>query len=133
MPVSPVAVRSATVPRTLAKKVRRLGLKPQSANSDRRFVTVLVISFALGTAVALGVYLVWRSHAGLPQDQGLFTAIALTICPPFILSFAIGPRPDSDLALVLTVGTILFANACLYAGVAAGLYAVVTVLTKRKA
>ena len=93
---------------------------------------VMVLSFVLGMAVALGVYLVWRSHAGSPQNQGLFTAIALTICPPFILSFAIGPKPDSDLALVLTVGTILLANGCLYAGVAAGLYAVVTVVTKKK-
>jgi hypothetical protein len=99
--------------------------------SDRRFVVVMVVSFVLGLTVALGVYLVWRSNAGLAQNQRLFTVTALTICPPFVLSFAIGPRPDSALELVLTVGTILFANGCLYAGVAAGLYAVVTVLTKK--
>lgn len=92
---------------------------------------VMVLSFGLGIAVALGVYLLWRSHAAV-ENQGLFTAVALTICPPFILSFATGPRPDSALDLVLVVGTILFANACLYAGVAAGLYAVVTGLRKRK-
>jgi hypothetical protein len=107
-------------------------LELQSGTSDRRFAMVMVLSFVLGMAVALGVYLAWRSHAGPPQAQGLFTTTALTICPPFILSFAIGPRPDSDLALVLTVGTILFANGCLYAGVAAGLYAVVTMLGKGK-
>jgi hypothetical protein len=107
-------------------------LQAQARKSDRRFAMVMVLSFVLGLAVALCVYLLWRSHAGPPQAQGLFTASALTICPPFVLSFAIGPRPDSDLALVLTAGTILFANGCLYAGVAAGLYAVVTVLTKRK-
>ncbi|HME32022.1 MAG TPA: hypothetical protein VKG65_04650 [Terriglobales bacterium] len=106
-------------------------MKPKSGVSDRRFVVVMVVSFVLGLTVALGVYLVWRSNPGPAQAQGLFTAAALTICPPFILSFAIGPRPDSDLALVLTVGTILFANGCLYAGVAAGLYTVVTVLTKK--
>jgi hypothetical protein len=107
-------------------------LQLQSGKSDRRFAMVMVLSFVLGMAVALGVYLLWRSHAGPPQAQGPFTAAALTICPPFILSFAIGPRPDSELALVLTVGTILFANGCLYAGVAAGLYAVVTMLGKGK-
>lgn len=106
-------------------------VEPQSGKSDRRFVMVMVLSFVLGMAVALGVYLVWRSYTRAPQNQGLFTATALMVCPPFILSFAIGPRPDSDLALVLTVGTILFANGCLYAGVAAGLYAVGTVLTKK--
>jgi len=132
MPVSPCAVRSAAAPRTLAEGNRRPRLKPQSGKSDRRFVMVMVLSFVLGTAVALGVYLAWRSHAGAAQNQGLFAVAALTVCPPFILSFAIGPRPDSDLELVLTAGTILFANGCLYAGVAAGLYAVVTVLTKKR-
>jgi hypothetical protein len=100
--------------------------------SDRRFVVVMVVSFVLGMTVALGVYLVWRSHTGLPRNQGVLNTIALTICPPFILSFAIGPRPDFDLELVLAVGTILFSNGCLYAGVAAGLYAIVTVLTKKR-
>ncbi len=92
----------------------------------------MVLSFGLGLAVALGVYLFWRSHAAVMQSEAVFKAVALTVCPPFILSVAIGPRPDSGLELVLTAGTILFANAFLYAGVAAGLYAVVTMLGRRK-
>ena len=83
------------------------------------------LSFVLGMAVALGVYFLWRSH---PENFRHFSAAAaaLAVCPPFVLSFAFGPTQESDLALVLVVGTIVFANAFLYAGVAAGIYAVLT-------
>jgi len=83
-------------------------------------------------AVALGVYFAWRSHVVPPGLQAIFTAIALFVCPPFVLSFAVGPAPDSDLALTLVVGTIIFANAFLYAGVAAGGYFVVTTVMRKR-
>ena len=87
------------------------------------------LSFVLGMAVALGVYFLWRSH---PENFQHFSAAAaaLAVCPPFVLSFAFGPTQESDLALVLVVGTIVFANAFLYAGVAAGIYAVLTLRKK---
>jgi hypothetical protein len=88
-------------------------------------------SFGLGMAVALAVYFAWRLHAVPPQYYGLFAAVALSVCPPFVLSFAIGPAPDSGLELGLTVGTIVFANAFLYAGVAAGIYAVMVVVLRK--
>jgi len=88
------------------------------------------LSFALGVMVALVVFFLWRAH---PADfQSWLAAAALVVCPPFILSYAIGSTPDSAFALVLGVGTILFANGCLYAGVAAGVYAVLTVVGKKK-
>jgi hypothetical protein len=102
----------------------------QSVQSHRRFVVVMFLSFVLGMAVALAVYFLWRTHpAGF---QHLSTAAALVVCPPFVLSYAIGATPDSAFVIVLGVGTIVFANACLYAGVAAGIYAVLTMRRKKK-
>ena len=90
----------------------------------------MCLSFALGMAVALVVFFLWRFH---PEDfQPVLAAAALVICPPFILSYAIGAIPDSAFALILGAGTIIFANAILYAGAAAGIYAVVTLLSKKK-
>lgn len=81
-------------------------------------------------AVAIGVYMAW-SHGVL---QSAFhspgSAVALLFCPPFILSIAVGPTADADLALALVIGTIVFANAFLYAGVAAGGYFVVNLMRK---
>ncbi len=89
----------------------------------------MFLSFALGMAVALAVYLLWRSQPA--SFQRLSAAAAFVVCPPFVLSYAIGAAPDSDFALVLGLGTILLANGFLYAGVAAGIYAVLTVLRKK--
>ncbi len=93
---------------------------------------VLSVSFVLGMAVALAVYFVWRLNVGALHSQGILSAIALIVCPPYVLSLVIGPTPDSDLALVLTVGTIVFANAFLYAGAAAGGYFVFTTMVKKQ-
>ncbi len=93
---------------------------------------VLSLSVVLGMAVALAVYFAWRLNVGQLQSHGFLTAIALIICPPYVLSLIIGPTPDSDLALVLAVGTIVLANAFLYAGVAAGGHFIFTVIARKK-
>jgi hypothetical protein len=95
-------------------------------------VIVLSLSFVLGMAVSLAVYFAWRLNVGNLPSHGFLTAIALIVCPPYVLSLVIGPTPDSGLALVLTVGTIVFANAFLYAGVAAGGYFIFTLMAKKK-
>lgn len=105
-------------------------MQPQYLRRDDRFVIVMSLSFVLGMAVALGVYLYWRLHAA--AFPGSLSVLGMLICPPFILALAAGPTTDSELAVVLTSGTIVFANAFLYAGVAAGLYFVFTVITKRR-
>jgi hypothetical protein len=102
------------------------------AAKENNLVTVLSVSVVLGMAVALAVYFAWRMHVVPPGLQQAFTAVALLVCPPFILSFVVGPAPDSDLALTLVVGTIVLANASLYAGVAAGGYFVVTTVLNKK-
>lgn len=90
------------------------------------------ISLVLGMAVALGVYSAWRMHAIPPDWTGLFNAVALFVCPPFILALAINPLPDTSLAVGLVVGTIIFANAALYGGAAAGGFFLITTFGKRK-
>jgi hypothetical protein len=107
-----------------------LALNSKSGKRDNRFAVVMCLSFALGMAVALVVFFLWRSRPEHLQPAAV--AAALVVCPPFILSYAIGAIPDSAFALVLGAGTIIFANAFLYAGVAAGIYAVVTMVRKRK-
>ncbi|MGB8885083.1 MAG: hypothetical protein WCC87_00065 [Candidatus Korobacteraceae bacterium] len=106
------------------------GARP-AKSKDRYLKSVLFGSFGLGMAVALAVYFAWRLHAIPAEYYGLFSAVALSICPPFVLSFIIGPAPDSGLELGLVVGTIVLANAFLYAGVAAGVYAAMVAMMRR--
>ncbi len=106
----------------------------QSRKTDNRnLMMVLSLSFVLGMAVALAVYFAWRINVGELQAHGFLTAIGLIFCPPFVLSLVVGPNPDSALALVLIVGTIVFANAFLYAGAAAGGYFIFTLIAKKRA
>lgn len=83
-------------------------------------------------AVALAVYFAWRLNVGALQAHSFLSAIALIVCPPYVLSLVIGPTPDSDVTLVLVTGTIVFANAFLYAGAAAGGYFIFSVIAKKK-
>ena len=91
---------------------------------------MLSISFILGMGMALIIYFGWRAGVIAAGFNGALSILALALCPPFILSYAIGPAVDSNLALTLVVGTIVFANAFLYAGVAAGGYFLVTAFGK---
>ncbi len=90
----------------------------------------MLCSFVLGLAVGSAVYSFWKLHGA--NWQPALNAMALVVCPPFVLSYAIGPVPDSAFAAMLGVVTIVLANGFLYAGVAAGIYAVVTLLAKRE-
>lgn len=102
------------------------------ASKEQYLLTALSISFVLGMGLGVGVYSAWRFGVIAPGLHNVSSAVALLVCPPFILSVAVGPTPDSDLALTLIVGTIVFANAFLYAGVAAVGYFVVTVMANRR-
>jgi len=61
----------------------------QSVGKENHLVTTISVSLVLGMAVALGVYLMWRMNVVPPGMHGLFTAMALLVCPPFILSLAV--------------------------------------------
>lgn len=93
---------------------------------------VISLSLVLGMAVALGVYFGFRSGIIPSQLSDPLTIGALLICPPFILAALVAPSPDSNLAFVLVVGTIVFANAFLYSGAAAAIYFVVSVVLGRR-
>jgi membrane-bound ClpP family serine protease len=102
----------------------------QNPPKENHLLTVLSIAFVLGMAVAIGVYLAWSHGVLQPAFHSPGSAIALFFCPPFILSIAVGPTADADLALALVISTIVFANAFLYAGAAAGGYFVVNLMRK---
>lgn len=129
------AMRPFSAPVNLAhytEKGEPTSVAQRPGSKEQYLLTTLSISFVLGMGVAVGVYFAWKSGAIAPGLHNVLSAVALLICPPFILSAAVGPTPDSDLALTLIVGTIVFANAFLYAGMAAVGYFVVTILANRR-
>ena len=91
----------------------------------------LSVSFVLGMAVALAVYFAWRGNVGL-YSHGFLSVLALIFCPPFVLAMILGPTLDSGLAMALALGTIIFANGFLYAGVAAGGHFLYTLRARKK-
>ena len=105
-----------------------------SAGANNRFLkAVLFGSFGLGMAVPWLCTLCGGSIRFRRVSYSLFSALALFGLPSLrSLSFAAGPAPDSGLALGLVVGTIVFANGFLYAGVAAGIYAAMVALLRRE-
>jgi hypothetical protein len=72
-------------------------------------------------AVALILVYVWLKHPAA-ITQGVTYHIAVALCPPFLLVRVMSALTDSALAVVLTAGTIVFANGPLYAGLAAFVY-----------
>jgi len=106
--------------------------KQPAQPEQERFLTLLSLSFVAGMAIALAFYLLWRSDTVPETVHRAFVVAAMIVCPPFILSVAGNAAPDSPLTQVLLAGTILFANAFLYAGVAAGIYFLVTALGRGK-
>lgn len=100
-------------------------------NKQPYLAAVLFAGTILGMVVALAVYFGWRFGLIPPGLNHIATEAALALCPPFILSVVVAPAPDSSLSFVLVVGTIVFANAFLYAGVAAGAYFVVTLIRRK--
>ena len=97
---------------------------------DDIFVIVLSIAFVMGMAIALLLIVLWRnSSAAFLESTGYHLAVAA--CPPFLLVGVFSALADSTLALVLTIGTIVFANGSLYAGLASFVYWVFTILRRR--
>ena len=107
--------------------------RPGSPKSkDSYFVIVLSVTFLFGMAMGVAVYMAWTTGVVAPGLNHPATDAALLFCPPFILSLTVAPAPDNALAWVLVVGTIVFANGFLYAGVASGVYVVASTILKRR-
>ena len=95
----------------------------ETESKDSRFLISMFAGFVVGLFVAVGVYLVWLHQPEGRNSQALTTA-SLLLCPPFLLALETGVRAESDLVLVLSGGTIVFANGFLYAGLIAGAFAI---------
>ena len=88
------------------------------------------VSFVSGMAVALVLVYVWLKYPAA-ITQGAAYHIAVALCPPFLLVRVVSALKDSTLALVLTAGTMVFANGPLYAGLAAFVYWVLSNLRRQ--
>lgn len=100
-----------------------------AASKNKPFLTVLILAFAVGLAVGVVLCGVWRYHPEVFGAQARVAAIA--ICPPFLLAGILEATVDSRLPLIMTVGTIIFANGFLYAGLASFAYFLMTVFLRR--
>jgi hypothetical protein len=98
-----------------------LGLQRTPNTRDVTFLIVMSVSFVLGMAVALILVYVWLKHPGAISQSATYH-IAVALCPPFLLVGVMSALTDSPLAVVLTAGTIVFANGPLYAGLSAFAY-----------
>lgn len=99
------------------------------ANQNKPFLTVLILAFAVGLAVAVILCGMWRYHPDVFSAQARAAAIA--ICPPFLLAGVLEATVDSTPALIMTVGTIIFASGFLYAGLASFAYFLMTVFLRK--
>ncbi len=81
--------------------------------------TIMVLSIAVVAGMAIGVLVVmlWMKYPStVAYGAGMHAAIAL--CPPFMLIQVVGGTGDTTMGLIITTGTIVIANASLYAGLA---------------
>jgi len=96
---------------------------PNGRNDN--LVMALSVTVVLGMAVALILIFLWRSYPATMTQSPTYN-LAVALCPPFFLVEVVSALSDSTFAVVLTAGTIVFANGSLYAGLAAFVYWVVT-------
>ncbi len=99
-------------------------------NKNKPFLTVVILAFVVGLALAVLLCVIWRYH------PDVFTApvrvAAIVICPPFLLVGILEATAEGALPLIMTVGTIIFANGFLYAGLASFVYFLMTVFLRRR-
>lgn len=105
-------------------------MSADSGSKHRPFLTVLFLAFGLGLAVAVGLCSVWRYYPdAFSTPQARVAAIA--VCPPFLLAGILEATADTTLAVIMTVGTIVFANGFLYGGLASFVYFLATVFLRK--
>ena len=89
------------------------------SNKSQHDTTIMVLSIAVvaGMAIAVLTVLLWTKFpATVAGGAGMRAAVAL--CPPFMLIQVVGGTSDTTVGLIITTGTIVIANASLYAGLA---------------
>jgi len=107
-------------------------MSPDLPRKHELFLKVLVLAFSVGLLLAVVLCVIWRYHSDVFTVKMRIAAVA--VCPPFLLAGVLEATTDGTLAIIITVGTIVFANGFLYAGLASFIYFVATVfLSKRRA
>jgi len=94
---------------------------------EEHFVTILSVAVVLGMLVSVAVIFLWRNYPS-KIGNGIGLQMAIAFCPAFMLVRVVGGTDDSMLALLITGGTIVLANATLYGGFAALAYWGLTVM-----
>ncbi len=92
-----------------------------SNDRDDALLTVLSFTVVLGMVVGIVLVFLWRTYPAMVMHDGVYH-LAVALCPPFLLVGVVSAIAESTLAVVLTTGTIVFANGSLYAGLAAFVY-----------
>ena len=110
--------------------MERKRLQRSPRNHDETFVIVMSITAVLGMVVALVLVFLWRNNPAVVTQSGAYQ-FAVALCPPFFLVGVVTALTESTLAVVLTAGTIVFANGSLYAGVAALVYWALSIRRRR--
>jgi hypothetical protein len=108
---------------------RAIRMSSTSANKNKPFLTILILAFALGLAVAVVLCAIWRYHPQVFNTQ--MRVAAIVVCPAFLLAGVLEATVDNTLALIITVGTIIFSNGFLYAGLASFIYFLMTVFLRK--
>jgi hypothetical protein len=98
--------------------------------NHRAFLIVISVAFIAGLAAALAVLGLWKYYPGTLTGQSLIAAIA--VCPPFFLTGVLEATSENTLAVVMTVGTIIFANGFLYAGLSSFAYFLAGMALRRR-
>jgi hypothetical protein len=104
-------------------------MSPHEFKKDDTFLMVLSFSLVGGMIVGLVLCGLWRYHPEVLSGQTRVAAVG--ICPPFLLAQVLEATTDATLALIMTIGTIVFANAFLYAGLASFAYFLMTVFLRK--
>ncbi len=87
---------------------------------DDAFLILLAIAFVVGLGVGIALCIIWRHDPAVFNAPIRFASIA--ICPPFLLAGILEATAETTLTLFMTLGTIIFANGFLYAGLASFAY-----------
>ncbi len=103
---------------------------PQRNKKHDAFLILLSIAFVVGLGIGIALCVIWSYHPAVFNAQVRFAAIA--ICPPFMLAGILEATAETTLTLFMTIGTIIFANGFLYAGLASFVYFLMTVWMRRK-
>lgn len=103
---------------------------PQRNKKHDAYFILLSATFVVGLGIGIALCIIWRYHPAVFSTQVRFAAIA--ICPPFLLVGILEATAETTLTLVMTIGTIIFANGFLYAGLASFSYFLVTVFLRKK-